>query len=396
MTSETVQFTQLPQPATFEDYDRAVEEVKVLCERSGVVRALYQIGNVSVPGLSDIDLILVFDEEAARKRRRIPRVEHLSPAARRLFLHDFFYTDPQSFANLNRITIASELRHVWGDDLGQPADVSCEIRLLILTDVLVALLPRAFLLPLVEGRAPARTLIAQIHALRHTLAIMEDLRCQPRPAWADFVEEFRRFRSRWFEYDAPPLAQLTEFLQRAVEMGFTMVCDWGRHIGRSALGEAAWSGNPGPEDILDCGWPRPTLYTRDWSAERAARLTRQAWTKGRCRLVALPLPLATPLLHYRRVGGLHSEHIACRLAVNATLPDLTPHEAARERIEAMDRHVGFLSDIRAGTGQMFFLGILPRGRRGLREARSWLMRARTDRSVRRAFAWWEEAGKALE
>src|SRR5438128_1095360 len=81
---EEVRLTRDPQPARSREYEDAAAEMEaLLLELPGLI-AIYRAGSVSVPGISDLDLVCVIEEPNAP----LPSLwERLAPRTRELAMH---------------------------------------------------------------------------------------------------------------------------------------------------------------------------------------------------------------------------------------------------------------------------------------------------------------------
>ncbi len=78
------------------DYTSAINEViSILSEIDGII-SIYQIGNTGTPGISDIDLIAVFDNNV---NYLFNPLESLSPEYSYLFKHNIYGTNKTTFEN---------------------------------------------------------------------------------------------------------------------------------------------------------------------------------------------------------------------------------------------------------------------------------------------------------
>lgn len=91
----------LPQPAARELYDEAIARYVNMVRRRAV--AVYRVGNVRYPGLSDIDLLVVTDRKAFDGRYYFSALQRLPRRFLRLFLHEPFIL-PASSAEVMRHT----------------------------------------------------------------------------------------------------------------------------------------------------------------------------------------------------------------------------------------------------------------------------------------------------
>lgn len=109
-----MKFTDYPVEVPMASYDAVIEKVlSALRDFPGLV-AVYQIGGVTEPGISDVDLFAVF--EHGRKCRREAR-HNLDKADRYMVMHSLFGASEQYWRELRTYTFFHNYQHLWGREL---------------------------------------------------------------------------------------------------------------------------------------------------------------------------------------------------------------------------------------------------------------------------------------
>jgi hypothetical protein len=104
-----------PAPALREEYDRAIASVvEQLKEAQGII-AIYRFGNITSPGISDIDLLAVFEDGLSCE---LTGFEKMNARHRSLFTHGVMALCKSHFIGRQQFTIWSDDHLVWGT---QPA-----------------------------------------------------------------------------------------------------------------------------------------------------------------------------------------------------------------------------------------------------------------------------------
>lgn len=102
---------EFPIKVLVEEYESTVQRmVEKLAAVSGV-RCIYQIGHVSTPGISDLDLLVVFD--SAAHYADDPRLA-LGSTARYLFAHNLFGVTQGDFAEARGLSFFHNYQVRWG------------------------------------------------------------------------------------------------------------------------------------------------------------------------------------------------------------------------------------------------------------------------------------------
>jgi hypothetical protein len=132
----------LPQACERDLYSSALERLVAMLSKEKYVDAVYQVGSVRHPGISDIDLLVVVADEATSTRD--PR-EQLSTEERYLFTHSCFVVPVSLAPNLARYVLLHryQLLHGpdwrWEDDAGTARALEVQTALEFLAKNLVDL-----------------------------------------------------------------------------------------------------------------------------------------------------------------------------------------------------------------------------------------------------------------
>ena len=193
-------FIDFPRHVPVEAYESAVERmVKRLVAVPGV-QCIYQIGHVSTPGISDIDLLVVMDDGA-----RIPfdPLTGLSRLDRYLFCHPLFATSLELYARAKVVTFFHNYRLFWGAEpngsrpLVSTDDISTDDRVALMQQLALEYLLRAFIslsIELAYGVVKMRNLFLHAKALLYDC----DYLAVAKGPFREAVENVVQHRSRWF------------------------------------------------------------------------------------------------------------------------------------------------------------------------------------------------------
>lgn len=182
-----------PRPAELEDYRRAAEEIEARLGSLPGLRAIYRIGGVSAPGISDLDRVAVVDPAGP-----VPPVWHdLTEGTRALAMHPPFLVDPATFASHRLISHLEPMELAAGTaiEIEERPDPDYIGRLLGAESLLLTLV--RLLKYRVTGRVKVRAVLCQLHTVRHGLALAGLGRGDAPRAWA-LSDEVASLRGEWF------------------------------------------------------------------------------------------------------------------------------------------------------------------------------------------------------
>lgn len=108
----------LPRAVPASEYGVTVQQVVRRLSGVSGVNSIYQVGHVSDPGISDLDLLVVFDSDA--RYREDPRCG-LGPTGRYLLIHSLFGVTQRQVGEAAQLTFLQNYQLRWGE----PQPVAC-------------------------------------------------------------------------------------------------------------------------------------------------------------------------------------------------------------------------------------------------------------------------------
>lgn len=177
-------------------YDRALDSVVSRLSKTGGVTAVYQLGGTSAPGISDLDVLAVFDDDASCA---IDPRDHLEGLERYVFTHGVFAVSRSRLADAIGFGAYEGLRLVHGRDDGQPTAAADDVkRQTALEFLLMNYIGRT--IDTHYGVASVRNLLLSTHAIRFDL----DLLGIGDGPLRDHVTMLSGWRNRWFVRPVTP------------------------------------------------------------------------------------------------------------------------------------------------------------------------------------------------
>lgn len=191
-----MQLIDLPYHVPIERYAEVTDSMGDHLIRLPGVVAVYQVGGVSTPGISDLDLLAIFDDGA--KCREDPR-HRLSPEDNYLFVHQILGTCASNFMASFRHGSFHNFRLLRGHDLlpsaGGPAQPNA--------DAIARQIALEYLVKLYVSQVLERTLgILKVRGLLlHARSLHYDLENvgEPEGAIRHLLATVLRWRTEWFE-----------------------------------------------------------------------------------------------------------------------------------------------------------------------------------------------------
>ncbi|MDX1420582.1 MAG: hypothetical protein R3181_11495 [Rubricoccaceae bacterium] len=179
-------------------YERALDDAVGRLQADGVA-AVYQIGGVSAPGISDLDMVVVFDDTTRADAQTVPALRADHPY---LFIHNLYGATRTHFAQAQRFSFFHNYRLLWGDDVrngtaGGAGEEVARLKRQIALEYLVKLyvsmsLQRAY------SVLKVRSFLLHAKAVSYDLDFL-DVESGP---LHDLAQQFIAWRGAWF--DQPP------------------------------------------------------------------------------------------------------------------------------------------------------------------------------------------------
>jgi len=198
----------LPRRFNLSQYHRSIEKmVQFLKNIEGVI-AVYQIGSISTPGISDIDMLVVFRDGS--KYLRDVR-ESLLPEERYLFAHGLFGLCESHVVAARRYCFYFEFQHLWGKDpLGNRREDTFGVDQDVMKiQVALEFLAKMYIVQYIEktfGVVKVRGLLLQAKALMKDLEYLG----VHSGKLMDLLKTVAEWRATWFERESVR----------------TEICDW--------------------------------------------------------------------------------------------------------------------------------------------------------------------------
>lgn len=106
--------TDYPHPVDISHYEQSIKRMVARLAAIPGVHAIYQIGSIGSPGISDIDMFVVFDDHVTTNFQPIAGLSRMD---RYLFLHALYGANRSRFNDIQRYTFFHNYSHLWGEDL---------------------------------------------------------------------------------------------------------------------------------------------------------------------------------------------------------------------------------------------------------------------------------------
>jgi hypothetical protein len=177
-----------------EQYHSSIEQVSNFLREQGGVRSIYQIGNLTDPGISDVDMLIVFEDDAQLSED--PR-QVLDSAGNYLFTHCLFGCKQKHLKDLQRYSFVHNNKFIWGAEQGNLSNVG-EMNKMVKESLALEFLVKLYISLSVQKNLrliKLRSLLLEAKAVKFDLEIFQ----YGSDKLAELVEQIIEWRSKWFE-----------------------------------------------------------------------------------------------------------------------------------------------------------------------------------------------------
>jgi hypothetical protein len=134
----------IPIKCSIEEYNKASKEyLNLINPKKNKIKAIYQVGSIGVPGISDLDYILIFSNEEKDNYGKY-HIMNLSQKSKYIFAHNVLLINEKVFKNLNLWFPFFDLKKVYGEEIFTKNHKDNSINLILLLQYLINKIPSDF------------------------------------------------------------------------------------------------------------------------------------------------------------------------------------------------------------------------------------------------------------
>ena len=327
------------------DYEQVQQQYLQRCRTFPGVRSVWKVGEVGVPGISDIDFVVGFADPLPGADSNVLSIHHTDGPGPYILFHQPLFLSEESLRNLFIWGSVSTPHCLYGDPTGIQALTAKEPRimaLISLSDIFVQAQPRMLLHTLLTRCIHVRGTLCQINALKHTLRLYREATGLATTEWDGFIEEFAEFRNRWFDLGPDRVDRLRAYIVQSVVMLFELMAAYCQ-----ALNDQAWFQPRCSRSAIHFLAPGVgTRFVAHWDCHSALVHTLSEWQRSHCVSLELPLAFLEPLRSYVDQRGPLSSHVKQYLwpnnGLSASLWSSKIALMAIRHVQTRNAHVDFL------------------------------------------------------
>lgn len=197
---ENLKFVDFPQQLSLQEYIKNKREFVGYFKCHPAVRAIYEIGSINNPGISDLDLILVLRDKGVLESSDY---EFLNKLQNSIFIHSPFVISDSLFSYINYIFYASNMHKLAGKTYKflQPTSNSQHNQLawLICAEAAVGRLGDIVYQITLREQVSLRKLLLKLNSIKHNINLLRKVdENGDRNEWKEFIKQISELRKTWF------------------------------------------------------------------------------------------------------------------------------------------------------------------------------------------------------
>lgn len=268
------------------------------------IKSIYQVGSIRNPGISDIDLLIVF-KDLKRDLFEKYSVDRLSEENHYLFSHNPLLMDMATFKNLNLWFPFFDLKNLYGENV----DLNCskrdpQISIILLVKYLVTkLCLDLFIYGFMNNEFRERTMLCQMNSLRHSISLAKEIFKTIPEEWQNFSDEYYDFISSYFKMTKDErLKNIFFFTPMAFKVCFDLINAVAMYIENNVL-QIPIKNN---SIFKPAKWVT-IFFEKNWNEENALRTL--FFSSSKHLKLSLSSNLACFLLAWSALGGFIGKHM---------------------------------------------------------------------------------------
>ena len=307
-------FYNLPREYGMQDYHDVTKTIIKKYSSCNDLVSIYNWGDPSTPGISDIDLLFVLRNETSQPLSFFMRsFNFLDARARYLIRHPFVFICEESFENMRCVYPDADFKLLHGKSIRMnplSKEDACNSKIALLNDIIIRHYPRDFLEQNVNRRINVRDDLLRLNSLKYTAAAISELAKNENTEWGKKLNTIHGLRKNWFRSnDFDLLASLTE---DAVNISMEIIDSFRLFLAKNNIVKIGSATGAKYDGIKN-----KSLFVNGWNKEDSLGQMRKLIENKKKFYSILPMELSAQLAEYSRHDGRISDYIKSKISASA-------------------------------------------------------------------------------
>lgn len=333
-------FYNYPQERSKKDYNKIINEIIEYLMRFHEIKAVYQFGTNASPGISDIDLIIILNDDSAPNRLAKINFYPFQKDTNSLFIHPPLLFNEMNFTNINILYphLKTHLRRINGKPVRIELFSKQQQKLsetALFTDLSILLYSKDFIREILSQRIDVRYILCRLSSFGHTLRMFRKITKERKSEWEDFADASHNLKKNWFNDPQESLLHLKEYLLQTIKFNEQIIFDFALYLQKEF--------NTSMKD--NWSYKNPyfyTLFLSDYNpknSDKYQNLFFKIFQKTGLAVSIMPNNLGVQPQIYSRINGTFGNHIKRYLSAEQNLFDIDAPFA-----EMIERRGNYLQD----------------------------------------------------
>lgn len=341
------EFFNLPKKHSLQDYKLAVEGIIAKFSKTKNLVAVYNWGSPSVPGISDLDILMVFDSDAGSLPAHKRSFYFLDAKTKYLLSHPFVFIDKESLHNLRYVhpNASFELlhgKHIPVKKLSKKDAYYSQIALL--NDICIRHYPRDFIRQSIHKKINVRDTLLRLNSLKYTAIMLENF-AKTKIKWSSKLKLIDNLRKSWF--GSNDFGLLAELNNDAVGISMDITAQFRDFLLNDGIVKVKSA-----ENIRYNGIKNKAIFVRDWNSNGALNEMTKLIKNNKFYSI-LPIEFAPQLSEYSKSDGLISGYIRKNLRGNLNYR-LKHRNIIKKRIQILNSQAALAARLKHSDFAAFF------------------------------------------
>jgi len=244
---------------TRKDYTVALKNYLALVKGNPAIEAIYQIGGINNPGISDIDLIIVIKENAGKKDVEKLSIKCLKRKDQYVFLHEPVIINNNILEKINNFLPLYKCKYIYGKRKEIPKQNKKQ-KLFHLIDMILLYYPRNILSIYVNKNINTRDALCLLFLLGYNLAVCSEITKKNSKKYLDFKKKTILLRKKWFSLEKLKYIKLDNLIEQGHNLCYDMIEDM-----------AGYLGNEQCKDSVFFSQEHSIIFQKNWQKEKAKK-----------------------------------------------------------------------------------------------------------------------------
>ena len=297
-------FFNLPKEYGKEDYWESTNTIIKKYSKIKNLLSIYSWGDVSVAGISDIDIVFVFRSDAEPLPFLNRSFNFLDAKTRYLARHPFMFIDENNFKNIRYVYPDANFKFLHGKSI-DINNLSVKDKhystIALLNDIIIRHYPRDFVEQFASKKINVRDTLLRLSSLKYSVNMLVSIQKNKTSVWNRSLNSIKNLREDWFknsDYDA--ISRLNE---NALDITMGIIQEFKEFLVKNDFVKIKNS-----NDVFYNGIKNKTLFIKDWGKKETLKKMINIAKNSKFYSIS-PIELAAQLVEYSKFKGLISNYI---------------------------------------------------------------------------------------